>query len=114
MAMINDTNEFACSPSPNGLPGGYPIRINAQGAEVVLPDGISMEEALKINMDGLRMEGVEAIKEDGTIVITEKANALIKELYGIDLKEIRFDDLEEMAREMITIRDKLAEKYSKA
>jgi hypothetical protein len=114
MAMINDTNEFACSPSPNGLPGGYPIRISAQGAEVVLPEGVSMEEALKINMDGLRMEGVETIKDDGTIVITEKANVLIKELYEIDLKEIRFGDLDQMAQELIAIKNKLDEKYSTA
>ena len=33
-------------PGPNGLPGGYPCRLGAKGAEVVLPDGLSLKEAM--------------------------------------------------------------------
>jgi hypothetical protein len=112
MAMINDTNEFACSPGPNGLPGGYPIRINAKGVDVVLPEGISMEKAVEINMGGLRMEGVEELKDDGTIIITEEANKLMKELYEIDIKQIRFSDIEQVGREISAIKKRLVQKYS--
>lgn len=114
MAMLNDTNEFTCSPGPNGLPGGYPMRINARGVDVVLPEGIGMEKALEINMGGLRMEGVEELKDDGTVVITEESNQLIKELYDIDLKEIPFADIEQVGREIAAIKKKLVEKYSNA
>ena len=112
MAMINDTNEFTCSPGPNGQPGGYPMRIHAEGVDIVLPEGIDMEKALEINMGGLRMEGVEELKDDGTVVITEEANQLIKELYEFDLKEIRFADIEQVGQEIAAIKKKLVEKYS--
>jgi len=114
MAMINDTNEFACSPGPNGLPGGYPIRINAEGVDVVLPQGVSLEKAVEINMGGLRMEGVEALKEDGTVVITDEAVSIIKELYEIDLKQIPLADMEQIGNEISAIKKKLVQKHSSA
>ncbi|MGI6227289.1 MAG: hypothetical protein ACOYJ1_13650, partial [Peptococcales bacterium] len=32
--IINDTGQVTHSPAPNGLPGGYPVRLSAAGAEV--------------------------------------------------------------------------------
>ncbi len=112
MAMINDTNEFACSPGPNGLPGGYPIRIKASGVEVVLPKGMTMKQAIDINMGGLRLEGVEDLKEDGTIVVTAEANKTIKELYGLDLKQIRPSEMEALGKEIADIKKKLSQKFA--
>ena len=112
MAMINDTNEFACAPGPNGLPGGYPVRISGKGVEVVLPEGITMEQAIKINMDGMRMEGVEEIKNDGTTVITQEGNKVIKELFGMDLKEIRLSDMEDLGKDIAEVKRKLIKKYT--
>ena len=112
MAIINDTNQFAHAPGPNGLPGGYPIRINASGVEVVLPDEITMEEAIKINLDGLKYEGVEEIKDDGTVVLTSEAYNIQRELYGLDLREYRFADMEDIAKELVSVGKKLIAKYS--
>ena len=98
-AIINDSNEFAHAPGPNGLPGGYPIRISANGVEVVLPGDVTLEEAVKINLDGLRREGVEEIKDDGTVVLTDEAYNTQKELYGLNLREFHFADMEEIAKE---------------
>lgn len=112
MAIINDTNELAHSPGPNGLPGGYPIRIGARGVEVVLPEEITMEKAIKINLDSLKYEGVEEIKDNGTVVLTDEAYNIQKELYGLDLKEFRFADMEDIGKELRTIGKKLIAKYS--
>jgi len=111
MAIINDTNEFAHAPGPSGLPGGYPIRIGAKGVEVVLPEEVSMEQAIKINTDGMKCEGVEEIKDDGTLVFTDEAAGICKELYGLDSKEIRLADMEDAGKEMLAVAKKLVEKY---
>jgi hypothetical protein len=112
MAIVNDTNELACAPGPNGLPGGYPVRINARGVEVALPEGVSLEEAVKINTDGMRHEGVDELKDDGTVVLTDEGQGLIKELYGTDLKEIRFSEIEDVAKEMAARQQKLVQQYT--
>jgi len=111
-AMINDTNELAHSPGPNGLPGGYPIRISARGVEIALPEEMTMEEAIRINLDGLKYEGVAEIKDDGTLVLTDEAYNIQKEIYGLNLREFRFADMEDIAKELRAVGKKLIAKYS--
>ena len=110
-AIINDTNEFAHSPGPNGLPGGYPMRIGARGVEVVLPKEVTLEEAVKINLDGLKYDGVEEIKKDGTVVLTTEAYDTGEELYGLGMREYRFADMEEIARELVVKVKRISAKY---
>jgi len=107
-AVINDTNEFTHAPGPNGLPGGYPIRIGAGGIKIELPEGITLEEAIKINTDGIKYEGIEEIKDDGTIVLTDEAYGIQKKAFGFDRQEIRFADMEDIAKETLAVMKKLA------
>ena len=107
-AVINDTNEFTHAPGPNGLPGGYPIRIGAGGIKIELPEGITLEEAIKINTDGIKYEGIEEIKDDGTVVLTDEAYGIQKKAFGFDRREIRFVDMEDIARETLAVMKKLA------
>ena len=111
LAILNDTNEFAHSPGPNGLPGGYPFRIGSNGINIVLPEGISLEEAVEINLKGLKYDGVEEIKQDGTVVFTDEARKNQKEFFGVDLREHRFADLDEIANELLAAGRKLVAKY---
>jgi len=111
MAILNDTNELTHAPGPNGMIGGYPIRTSAKGVEVILPEGITMEEAIQINVDGMRSEGVKEIKDDGTLIITDEAYELGKELLGVSWKEIKIADIEEFCKEGLVRYKKLAEKY---
>lgn len=113
MAVLNDTNEFTHAPGPNGLPGGYPVRINAKGIEVVLPKELSQEEAIKINFAGLKHEGIERINEDGTVVLTEEAYQLQREMYGLDLHEYKFADMEDLAKTLVAKGRELIHKYRK-
>ncbi len=41
LAILNDTNEIANAPGVGKMPGGVPARLNARGAEIVLPEGLS-------------------------------------------------------------------------
>ncbi|GAG54191.1 unnamed protein product, partial [marine sediment metagenome] len=107
MAIIRDTNEYTHVVSPNGLIGGYPVRLSAKAAKVILPKELTLKQAIKINEDGEKFDGVEKIKDDGTIVYTEKTYSIMKEL-GYDCKELPFDELESRAEELKVLYKKLA------
>jgi len=44
---------------------------------------------------------VEELKDDGTVVVTEKAYNIHKELLEVDRKEIRFVDMEDVSEELL-------------
>ncbi len=112
MAIMNDTNELTSLPGPNGLPGGYSVRLSAKGAEVVLPDGLTLEEAIQVNWDSLKFDGIETIKDDGTVIFTEESRQLTKEWLEADLgPELRLEDADEKAKELVSLTKKLAAKY---
>jgi len=100
LALINNTGELSHSPGPLGLPGGYPVRLSSQGAEVVLPEGVTMQEAIRINEEGLKYDGIEKIEEDGTVVCTENAVDLMKKIFGYDCRKIRLEENEKKAAEL--------------
>ena len=111
-AIVNNTRELAHASGPIGLPGGYPIRIGAGGVEVALPEGLTRERAIEINLEGLKREGTQEIKPDGTVVLTEEAYRVQKKLYGMDLREFRFADMEDIGKELRAIAKKLVARYS--
>lgn len=113
MAMVNDTNELTSLPGPNGLPGGYSVRLSAKGAEVALPEGFTMEQVIQVNLDALKFDGVEEIRDDGTVVFTEECRQLTKEWIGADIAQpLRLEDADERAKEIVSLTKKLAEKYN--
>lgn len=106
MAIIEDSNEYTHAPSPNGLIGGYPVRLGAKGAEVILPGELTLEKAIEINKAAEKFDGIERIKDDGTIVYTDTTYSIMKEL-GYDCRELPFDDLESRGRELAALIEKL-------
>ena len=110
-AIINDTDEITHSPGPKGLPGGYPIRINAEGVEVVLPEELSLEEAVKINEEAQKFDGLEKIENDGTVVYTEKSVKIMNEMLGYDCKRLRIEESEDRARELRSLYVNFASKF---
>lgn len=111
LGILNDTGDLTHAPGPNGLIGGYPVRLRASGVEVVLPEGLTLEEAEKINIEDCKFEGVEEMKEDGTLVFTEEGYQVMKELFGMNQTELRFEEMEERSKEIIAAYKKLSEKY---
>lgn len=65
------------APAPNGLPGGYPVRI-ADGVPMLdLPDGVLLTEAVAFNRRMARIDGIEDITADGTVTYTEAARRAV-------------------------------------
>jgi hypothetical protein len=101
LALLLDTGLLTHSPGPQGLPGAYPVRLSAAGAEVFLPVGITLEEAVAINKTAQRGDGIQQVEDDGTVVYTEKAIQALKEVLDYDLAPLSFDECDERARELI-------------
>ena len=80
--------------------------------ELALPEGLTRERAIEINLEGLKREGTQEIKPDGTVVLTEEAYRVQKKLYGMDLREFRFADMEDIGKELRAIAKKLVARYS--
>jgi len=99
-AILQDTKEIAHAPGPNGLPGGYPVRLGRDLVEVVLPDDLPLEKAIEINTAGNRFDGIERIEDDGTVVITHKSWEVMRDVLGYDVKEFNVADSLELARQL--------------
>jgi len=112
LAVYYDTGEVhTCVTGVAGLPGGYPCRLGETGAEVVLP-GISHEEAVRINEEGGRIDGIETIKDDGTVVFCEENVEYMREVVGYECEELKPRDSEERAKELNKLLMKLYDKYN--
>jgi hypothetical protein len=92
--MLFDTKELGHAPGPNGLPGGYPIRLGASGVEVFLPEDLTLDEAVRMNNEAQVLEGVESIEDDGTVVITDRAAAVFRKLLDFDRKRYTVENCE--------------------
>jgi hypothetical protein len=107
LGILLDTNELTYAPGAEGLPGGYPTRLSRDGAKVQLPDGISLREAVKINEDSQRLDGIERIESDGTTVFTDKAYNVMKDLLDYKCKSVKPEESEQRARELLQVLDRL-------
>jgi hypothetical protein len=102
LALLNDSRIFANAPSPGGLPGGYPVRIGADGAKLVLPEGITEREAIKINLEGQRRDGITEIKEDGTVIYEDAVVDGWKKIMNFNCKSFNVKDVDEVAEEQMS------------
>jgi len=111
LGILNDTNEITHAPGPEGLVGGYPVRLNREGAKVFLPEGVSRERAIQINEEAQKWDGIEKIEEDGTVVFTNEAYSTFKNLLGYDCKKMKVEETEERVKELDKLYKDFARKY---
>ena len=100
MAILNDSNLITHAPGPQGLEGGYPVRLSRKGAEVVLPAGMTLEAARQLMLEAQQYDGIQEIKNNGDVVLTNEAYETFKEMFGVDCRAVTVDDSFEQAREL--------------
>jgi hypothetical protein len=100
LAMESDSGDIMHAPGPNGLPGGYPVQVNKEGGRVILPKGLTMEEAVRINEEGQRYDGIDRIEPDGTVHYAEKSVAIMKEMVGYECRVMKLEESEEQSKEL--------------
>ncbi len=74
----------------------------AAGAEVILPRGLNMSQGMDIVKGAQKFDGIEAIQEDGSIVLTERAYSVMKEMIGYDCRKFSPEESEDRAKELLS------------
>lgn len=92
MALVGDEQVRTHVTAPLGLPGGYPARIRDGRVLLDLPNGLSTNEAVALNEDALRWDGIDRIEADGTVFYTEDAQQAMTEL-GVPPEPLTWIDL---------------------
>jgi len=100
LAMESDSGDIMHAPGPNGLPGGYPVQVNKEGGRVILPKGLTMEDAVRINEEGQQYDGIDRIEQDGTVHYAEKSVAIMKEMVGYECRVMKLEESEERSKEL--------------
>ena len=77
----------------------------------MLPEGLTLEEAIRINEEAQSYDGVERIEDDGTVVFTDHATRIMKEMLGFDCKKFTPAESEDRAHEMIALYRQLEKKH---
>ena len=98
--LTTNSSTVAHAPGPKGLPGGYPIQIGKLGLEVVCPPGLTLDEAILINQEGQRLDGIEKIDEDGTVYFTERNMTLLKATLGYECRRMPLSELGQWSIEL--------------
>jgi hypothetical protein len=110
-ALMSPSGKFKHAPGPKGLSGGYPIEISNKGVDVVLPAGITLEEAIKINEDSNKIDGIDHFEEGGRVVYSDYTHKILKETIGFDCKSFMVQDSYDVAKEMIKKYREFAAQY---
>jgi len=91
--ILYDTHDITHVPGANGLPGGWPVKLQRDGVDVVVPPGAAENDLRDVNNAGLRGDGIEEIKTDGTIVFTEQSREAVRNALGYDCAVLAPEDL---------------------
>ncbi|HVU68298.1 MAG TPA: hypothetical protein VHD63_14260, partial [Ktedonobacteraceae bacterium] len=59
-----------------------------------------LQEAIHINQEGQRLDGIERIEDDGTVYFTEQHMAVLKKAFGYSCRRLPLSEVEEQAREL--------------
>ncbi len=89
------------SPGPNGLPGGYPVLLSTAGAEVDLPEDLTLQQAIDMNLEAQTYDGIHKVDDDGRVHFMPYAVEIMKDLLGFDCASFIPDEAEVLAREQM-------------
>lgn len=103
--LLNNKKDVVHAPGPNGLPGGYPIQFDGNKILLALPTSVSLKEAVAINNNGLKFDGIDSIDESGTTFFSSNNMEIMNHLVGYRQNRMTLEDAEGMSRE-------LAQKYA--
>lgn len=101
-SMLRQDLSFECVPGPNGLPGGYPVKVSPIGECVLdLPPGWNAESAVHWNLLQCQREGV-SVRQDGVVRFQEPVLAWFARQEITVPERLNVDDLESLTRRMLT------------
>lgn len=99
-ALADGDDKVVHAPGPLGLVGGYPVHVSPNGIRIALPDGLTLDEAVAINRNCQRFDGIESVDADGTVHFTPETSGVLREEMGYDHSCMPLADCEEIAGEL--------------
>jgi hypothetical protein len=99
-ALLRDEPTATHAPAPNGLPGGYPVRLSRGRVELDLPEGLKLADAIALNERAASFDGIERIEADGTVVLTAGVAEATERLLGLRLERVRPHEADDVADEL--------------
>jgi hypothetical protein len=88
------------APGPNGLPGGYPVKVHQMSVQLDLPGNVALNDAVAINERCQMADGIESIEIDGTVRFAEWSVDIMKRLIGYECRIMKLDDCLDQAQEL--------------
>jgi len=67
---------------------------------VVLPKGMTLQQARELNLKAQQYDGIQEVRGNGDVVVTEEAYATFKEMLNVDSRVITLKDSYEQAIEL--------------
>ena len=95
-AVLEDHRMPFFAPGPNGLEGGYTVRLVNRLVEVVAPRHTTFDHVAWINRQGAILDGIDDIADDGTVVFAPGPMAVVAQALGYECE--RMSPLEAAAR----------------
>jgi hypothetical protein len=95
---LNEAETHA--PGPHGLPGGYPVRIGMGQVLLSLPYGVSRSDAISVNQQGQRQDGIREVHADGRVSFESEQMAIMESLLGYSIQCLHLTDVHACAAEL--------------
>ncbi len=101
-ALFSDQGALLHAPAPNGLPGGYPVIAGKSGVQPAPIEGLSLAEAIAINQQSHRFDGIERIEaDDGAAVFCPDAVEVLRKALGYNCHRLPPAEAEARATELM-------------
>jgi hypothetical protein len=100
-ALFSSTPEEMHTPSPHGLPGGYPVLVGNGEVHPAPTPGWTLRQAIVTNELSHAFDGVERIEDDGTVVLTERCSDIVQDTLGCDNRRIPLAEAESRGTELV-------------
>jgi hypothetical protein len=98
--LVSGRSATAHAPGLDGLPGGYPVRVEDRKILVDLPPGMDLDEAAAINEHGQRFDGIDRIDPDGRAWFTEESVDIMRRELSFDRHSVHWSEARECADEL--------------
>jgi hypothetical protein len=105
LALAGEGQRRVHVPGPSGLPGGYPVQVDATGVTLDLPPGMTRTEAIAWNRQFEEADGVGI--RDGHVVYSERARQEISRYSATLASGFAASEIEPAAAELLTLRASL-------
>lgn len=98
--LFADQEVHVHAPGPDGLPGGYPIKVGMGQVLLDLPHEIRREVAIQINKDGLSQDGIAEIRADGSVRFEPEQMNVMEQMLGFFMPEMSVHEAAGRAHEL--------------